>query len=201
MKFGFEIKNIKKFFIVMGISSIFLRCNFFYVHAMNFKDVNQNFWAYEYINNVAEKGLITADAAGYFKPNDNINKFETAKIFAKTAGYKYNNLTGEEKSFYDNAYEKNKYLLESQAKKYAKWQKVADKEIAFLLEKNIFTPGDLEKFIVKDNKKNEKLRALSKEEAAVYLTRILEEDVNKYNDCKVIFGDKSFIASDYLSSV
>ncbi len=201
MKFGFEIKNIKKFFIAIGISSIFLIYNFFYVYAINFKDVNQNFWAYEYINNVAEKGLITADAAGYFKPNDNINKFETAKIFAKTAGYKYNNLMGEEKSFYDNAYEKNKYLLESQAKKYVKWQKVADKEIAFLLEKNIFTPGDLEKFIVKDNKKNEKLRALSKEEAAVYLTRILEEDVSKYNDCKGIFADESFIASDYLSSV
>ena len=193
--------GLKKILVLMSVSSmVFCNSNLNNIIAMNFKDVKQNFWGYEYINYVAERGLITADAAGYFKPNDNINKFETAKILAKTAGYKYDDLTQEEKDFYDNAYKNHKDLLDKQAKNYSKWQKIADREIAFLLEKNIFTPGDLEKFIIKnDSDKTEKLRALSKEEAAVYLVRIMDDLVseNDYYYQEKIFNDDSFISSDY----
>ena len=94
MKFNFKKKQI---LFVLGMSLILSTRNIFCVQAVNFKDINQNFWAYKYINHVAEKGLITADAAGYFKPNENINKFDTAKILAKTIGYKYSDLTQEEK--------------------------------------------------------------------------------------------------------
>ena len=198
MKFNFKKKQI---LFVLGMSLILSTRNIFCVQAVNFRDINQNFWAYKYINHVAEKGLITADAAGYFKPNENINKFDTAKILAKTIGYKYSDLTQEEKNFYDNAYNKNKSLLDKQAKKYLKWQKVADKEIAFFFFINIFTEGDLEKFIIKDKNNKEKLRALSKEEAALYLARILGTDTKQHVDFRGVFSDESFIASDYLSSI
>ena len=166
------------------------------VFAMNFKDVPQIFWAYQYINDVAEKGFITADAAGYFKPNDNINKFDTAKILAKVAGYKYTDLTDDDKSFYNDAYDKYKSLLTSYAKKYTKWSSISDREIAFLLQKNIFTESDLDKFIVKEGK-TEKLRALSKEEAAMYLTKLLGDLVVPNQMYGFTFADDSSIAADY----
>lgn len=170
------------------------------VYAMSFKDVTQIFWGYQYINDVAEKGLITADAEGYFKPNDNINKFDAAKILAKAAGYRYTNVTSEEKKYYDEAYGNYKNLLDKQSKNYSKWQTISDREISYLLEKNIFTQADLEKFIVKDAK-TEKLRALSKEEAAVYLVRLIGDNVNLKNISGAVFADDSFISSDYKQYV
>ena len=138
--------NFKKI-VAVSMALSFYSSN---VYAMNFKDVSQTFWAYKYIDDVATKGLITADATGYFKPNANIDKFETAKILAKVAGYKYTDLTDDEKTFCDNAYNKYKSLLNSYAKKYSKWINISDREISYLLEKNIFTESDLDKFIIKE---------------------------------------------------
>lgn len=164
------------------------------VLAMNFKDIDTDFWGYPFINDVAQRGLITADATGFFYPNDNINKFDAAKILAKTAGYKYTDLTDDEKNFYDTAYNNYKDLLAQQAQNYSKWQSISDHEITFLLQKNIFTPDDLEKFIVKSGDV-EKLRALSKEEAAVYLVKII--GATPSISTEKLFLDDAFIAAEY----
>lgn len=184
--------NFKKIAVLPIAFSLFSNS----VLAMNFKDVSQTFWGYQYINDVAQKGLITADAAGYFKPNDNINKFDSAKILAKAAGYKYTDITSDENEFYNNAYNKYKSLLSDYAKKYSKWTNISDREIAYLLEKNIFTQSDLDKFIVKDTS-SEKLRALSKEEAAMYLVKLIDTLVQVNSSDTTIFADDSLISESY----
>jgi S-layer homology domain. len=184
--------NFKKIAVLPIAFSLFSNS----VLAMNFKDVSQTFWGYQYINDVAQKGLITADAAGYFKPNNNINKFDSAKILAKAAGYKYTDITSDENEFYNNAYNKYKSLLSDYAKKYSKWTNISDREIAYLLEKNIFTQSDLDKFIVKDTS-SEKLRALSKEEAAMYLVKLIDTLVQVNSSDTTIFADDSLISESY----
>ena len=184
--------------VILGLSS----SQVFNVLAIDFKDVPQNFWAYQYISDTSD--IITGDAAGYFKPNDQISKFDTAKIFAKAAGYKYVNFTTDEKNSYDNAYNKYKSLLENYDQRYIKWSNVADREIAYLLDKNIFVQSDLDKFIVKEAS-TEKLRALSKEEAAVYLTRLISslcEQLDKSGTSNMTkFSDDNLIDNNYKSDI
>jgi len=141
--------------------------------AVKYKDVPETYWAYTEINDVSDRGLIVGDASGNFKPDAPIDKFETTRILAKTMGYKYTNVTEEERSFYKQAYEKNKSVIAQYAKPYLKWKSAYDYEIAFLLEKEIFTVEDLSQFIVKDANGVQQYRALSKQEAAVYIVRVM----------------------------
>ncbi|MDR1537058.1 MAG: S-layer homology domain-containing protein [Clostridiales bacterium] len=152
-------------FLIFGSSDVFA--------AVKYKDVSSSYWAYEAINYVSDRGLIVGDASGSFRPEALIDKFDTAKILAKAAGYKYTNATSEEQTYYNRAYSKNKSLLAKYAKTYSKWNSTADHEIAFLLEKQIFSVDDLDEFIAKDSSGNQQLRALSRQEAACFIVKLM----------------------------
>ncbi len=141
--------------------------------APTYKDVPSADWAYSAISYVADNGYMVGDSTGYFKPNDLIDKFETSKILAKVAGYKYTGYSAAELAMYDTAYEAKKTILAQYQRTFTKWDKTADREIAYLLYKGIYTEDDLYQFVIKDTDGTERRRALSKEEAAVFLVRII----------------------------
>ena len=139
-----------------------------------YNDVSESHPAYESIIKIALKGILVSDASGNYRPDDFIDKFETAKILAGLAGYRQIDPTAAEKDYYDRAYEKNRGLISQYGKNFKKWKSSTDREIAFLIEKEILTPEDLNQFVVIRNGE-EVLRALSKEEAAVFMVRLTDK--------------------------
>ncbi|MDR2648909.1 MAG: S-layer homology domain-containing protein, partial [Clostridiales bacterium] len=139
---------------------------------VKYKDVPENYWAFREIFDISDKGLIVGDASGNFRPEAPIDKFETTRILAKSIGYKYTNVTSEDRAYYKRAYDKNKSVITQYAKPYATWKSAYDYEISFLLEKEIYTVEDLSLFIVKDANGVQQYRALSLQEAAVYLVKL-----------------------------
>lgn len=165
--------------------------------ADTFKDVPSTHWAYEAVNNISSKGIIVGDLSGNFNPDSYIDKFETSKILAKVAGYKYTNLTEADRVYYDRVYQNNKAFIDQYHKGFTKWNSTADKEIAFLLEKQIYTSEDLNQFIIKNQSGKEQLRALSREELAVFLVRIMGKQVeaSKVSITNPFADDSSITAS------
>ncbi|MDR2903889.1 MAG: S-layer homology domain-containing protein [Clostridiales bacterium] len=140
--------------------------------AMSYSDIPANHWAYAAIDEVSNRGILVGDLNGNFKPDDFIDKFETAKILAKMAGYQYADISAEEQLYYDRCYENNKAFINQFSAKFSKWNATYNKEIAFLLEKEILTQSDLDQFVIVVNNE-ERLRALSREEACLYLTKVM----------------------------
>ncbi len=149
--------------------------------APTYKDVTSSHWAYSAIVSMADKQYMVGDAAGNFRPDALLDKFETCKILSRIAGYKYTGATEEEQTYYNRAYEKNKAFINKYASLYTRWNSAADKEIAFLLEQEILTAEDLNQFVVKDQSDSERLRALSKEEAAVFIIRLIKKKTEALN--------------------
>ena len=141
-----------------------------------YNDVSISHPAYSSIIKIAQKGILVSDASGNYRPDDLIDKFETAKILAGLAGYKQIDYTPADKDFYDRAYDKNKSLISQYGKNFKKWKTSTDREIAFLIEKEILTPEDLNQFVILRNGE-EVLRALSKEEAAVFLVKLMDKKI------------------------
>ncbi len=162
----------KKRNFVFGLVLTLLLCNFAF-GAVSYKDVPTDHWAYSSITRVGDMGIMVGDASGNFKPNDYIDKFETSKILARVAGYKFTNVSEEEKTYFDKAYEKNKGILAKYGVDFKRWNSTADREIAFLLEKGILVETDLYQFVIKDVDGSERVRALSREEASVFLVRLM----------------------------
>lgn len=142
------------------------------VHASPvFSDVDTTHKAYSSIVRIAEMGIIVGDTEGKYNPNDYVDKFETAKILARIAGYKQSDYTESEVAFYDKAYEKNRAYLNQYGKTYKKWNTTADRQIAYLLEKEILTPDDLKDFVGIKADGSEGVRALTKENAAMFIIK------------------------------
>lgn len=160
-----------------------------------FSDVPETHEAYSSITKVADLGIILGDTSGKFNPSSYIDKFQTSKILAGIAGYKQIDYTDYEKDFYDRAYEKNKAYLNQLGKTYSKWNTTADREIAFLLEKEILTPDDLKDFIVYKEDGSEGVRAITREEAAVFITKVLGKKSEALaNQGKYGYADESNVA-------
>jgi len=170
---------------------------------LSFHDVPQNHWAYEEISFIADRGYIAGDTSGNFKPDDNISKFETAVILARVAGFKYYDISPEEQNYFNRAYEKNRNLILQYSNAFTRWSSTADKEIAFLLEKEILTVEDLNQFIVKDANGNEQLRALSRVECAEFLVRLIGKtrDALLVTDFSSPFSDHEHIPESKLPFV
>lgn len=143
------------------------------VSAATFADVPSNHWAYSQIDKISSAGIMVGDLNGKFNPNSLIDKFETTKILAVMAGFKYTNRTTSEQAYIDSSVSKWKSFI-NQYHKFSKWKSEMDTELAYLLEKGIFVSTDLDQFVVLDaNGKDERLRALSRQEISVFLVRIM----------------------------
>jgi len=170
--------------------------------AVKYKDVPETYWAFNEINDVSDRGLLVGDASGDFHPDDPIDKFETARVLAKAAGYKYTNVSEAESTYYKQAYEKNKSVIDQYSKPYSKWKGTYDYEIAYLLEKEVFTVEDLSQFITKDANGVQQYRALSRQEAAVYIVKLMgmksealtgEYDMSLSDDADLKKADKPYV--------
>jgi len=165
--------------------------------AATYSDVPSTHWAYAAISRVSERGLMLGDMNGNFNPDSSIDKFDTAKILAQMAGYKYTNVSTSETEYYNKAYEKNKTFLSQYAASFSKWNSTANREIAFLLEKEILTVEDLNQFVIRKNDGTEALRALSREEAAVFFVRLMgkKSEAVAYTDYYAFKDDSSISIS------
>jgi hypothetical protein len=146
------------------------------VQAAAYRDVPPSHFAFtavDWVSNPANGSFMVGDASNNFHPTRTLDKFETAKIFAMAAGYKYaaNAISPAEQELFDRSYGEWKALLDGIAAQYARWNKTADREIAYLLHKNILNITDVNRFIVKNNN-TETVTTLTKQEAIAYMVRL-----------------------------
>ncbi len=164
--------------------------------AQSFSDVPSSHWAYQYVDRISDLGLMVGDMSGKFRPDDYISKFETAKVLARMAGYKFTDPTAEEKQYFDQCYELHKSYLNLYASKFKKWISTSDREIAFLIEKGILTDDDLNLFVIINSANEEKVTALTRQEAAVFLVRLMGKAGElPSSNSGTLFADDSTIAS------
>ena len=195
------MNSFKKVLTVLTITITLILSTLVNTYAVIFNDVNKEHWAYNYIQNMSDLGILVGDLSGNFNPDANISKFDALKIIATLAGYEYNNKRDIHKNYYKTLNEKYKDVISFYENKYSKWNFSVSYEIAYLLEKGILKLNELDQLIVLQNGK-EQLRALSNEEIALYLVRImgLEEEVNKM-EFDYTLEDSINIAPDKINSV
>ena len=191
----------KKVLTILTIIITLILSTLVNTYAVTFNDVSKDHWAYNYIQNMSDLGILVGDLSGNFNPDANISKFDALKIIATLAGYEYNPKSDIHKNYYKTLNEKYKDVISFYENKYSKWNFSVSYEIAYLLEKGILKLNELDQFIVLQNGK-EQLRALSNEEIALYLVRImgLEEEVNKM-EFDYTLEDSINIAPDKINSV
>jgi|GEM_PF-5625721 len=136
------------------------------VFAAAFEDLPESHWAFNAIVNVSEKGYITGDSTGNFKPNDYIDSFKLSSALAKAAGY-----TAE----YSGIYEIHKDYINKFTARYESWDSSVNSEIAYLLHKGIYIKEDLFSFCRTDGE-TDKLSTLSKEQLCVFLVRLINRE-------------------------
>ena len=162
------------------------------------KDVSSNHWAYKEITEMQRRGLLVPSSQGEFFPNNYVTYFEFSQILAKATGYQdastnSNIAPALKKAIADN-FAKQKSTIEAHQKNYKHWQKDANKEIAYLIGKGYLKKEDLGKFMSKSTSSMESKRGVRKQEAAVYLVRILHlEETAKQEYTTTGFKDEASI--------
>jgi len=78
-----SIKN--KLFAFTLVSSLLL-LNTLPLYAYNFNDIDNDFWASNYINNLSNDGIITGYSDGTFRPNAPVTRSEFATMLIKALG-------------------------------------------------------------------------------------------------------------------
>ena len=149
------------------------------IFASPMKDVSTKHWAYSEITEMQRRGLLLTSSQGEFFPNNYVTYFEVSQILAKATGYKDAAVNPDmdpvlKKQINDN-YAKQKPVIEAHQKNYTHWQKDANQEIAYLLGRGYLTKEDLGNFMAKSTTGSESKRGVRKQEAAMYLVRILQK--------------------------
>ncbi len=172
------------------------------VFALSFNDVPTNYWGYSAIDSISNKGLMVGDLNGNFRPNAYIDRFETSIVLARLLGYKSTGATAEEEAYYTQCYNNQIGLINQYDDKFNKWGSYANREIAFLLEKGVLLPSDLNHFVYETNTGGESINVLTKEDIAVFIVRALDA-VEASNNLAVYekFADDADISSDKKNSV
>lgn len=171
------MKNIKiKIITLISIFAIMLSS--ISVYASMFNDINNEDEMYKSIQNIVEKGLMVGNLQGNFNPNSYVDKFSMIKIASKIMGYEKD----------DDKSAKYKDKIMQYSKKYSIWDNNANDKISFLIKNNILLENELDEFIIIDKNKKEQLRALSREELASFLSKIIFEkiDINAKEKAKNI---------------
>ena len=172
------------------------------IFASPMKDVSPNHWAYNDIVEMQRRGLLLTNSKGEFFPNQYVTYFEFSQILAKVTGYEDELVNPNmdpnlKKNIRDN-YEKQKPIIESHAKNYKHWQHDTNKEIAYLLGRGYLTKEDLGKFMSKSTSGMESKRGVRKQEATVYLVRILHKaETAKKEYTSTGFKDEAQIDASY----
>lgn len=87
---GTEIIMKKFISIILAIAAIAANTVFAADYPQKFYDVPKDFWAFEYIADLADRGVISGYEDGSFKPNRTVSRAEWAKIMVDAAGVTVN---------------------------------------------------------------------------------------------------------------
>ena len=143
------------------------------LQAANFRDVGPNqAWARDAIEAVSEAGIMTADLQGNFNPANPVSKFDTVRILARMSGFNPDALSPQEAAYHNAVFQARRATIEAVSSRFDTWNSATDREIAYLLYTGVLIPSDLQNFIIIYNGQ-ERLRALTREEAAVFLVRFM----------------------------
>ena len=125
-----------------------------------FKDLNGQYsWCKEYVEEMAEKGLIAGFDDGTYRPGNDVSRMDAFALFARLMGS--NNEANED--VLEAAVEKYADVLEDYELKYT------ESDIAFLLYRGIITEKELDTYF-KGDKKTE---AMPRYEAAILITKAM----------------------------
>jgi len=152
---------MKKVVAILFILSFTLSATVYATTAIS--DVPPTHWAHSAVQAMVDAGHMTLTGSE-FRPDAPIDKFETSRILARAAGAT--------EALLNEAQAQYQATIASRAEGYSRWNDTANREVAFLLSRGIFTESDLDNFIVRTGDA-ESLRALSRQEAAVYLVRLM----------------------------
>jgi hypothetical protein len=142
-----------------------------------FRDVPTSHFAFEAINWVSnpENGaFMVGDMGNNFHPQRNLNKFEAAQIFALAAGFRHvtHNLPAEEREELSRSFETWRPFLDTMAEEFSSWNRTADREISFLLERGIITMAEVQNFVTRDNG-TESRPLITRQEAVAWMVRLV----------------------------
>ncbi|MCL2574289.1 MAG: S-layer homology domain-containing protein [Defluviitaleaceae bacterium] len=155
------------------LCTIFVFSSSITLHATDFRDVGSNqAWAREAIDFVSTAGIMTGDLQGNFNPADPISKFDTVRILSRMSGFNPDTLSPQDAAYYNAVFEARRSTIEAVSGRFTTWNSNTDREIAYLLYTGVLIPSDLENFIIIYGGQ-ERLRALTREEAAVFLVRFM----------------------------
>lgn len=168
------MKSFKKFATRLVTMAIFIFLPFVVTTYANqrFVDVPTTHWAHEAIINISDNGFMVGNVSGEFRPDAPLDKFETSRILANVAGFRIVNLTPEEEALINLAYSNFSETLREMENTFERWNSATNREVAYLLQLNVLTINDINNFIVVNND-SEQLRALSRQEATMFLVRVL----------------------------
>lgn len=155
-----------------------------------YSDISSSHWAYQAVENLYAKGYLKDFRSEKFNPDSYIDKFTISKILAAAAGYT------------EGDYSAQKNIISKFSSKFSKWNTESEEQIAFLISKNIITEEDLESFMLFSDDGSEKFRAISREETAVFLVRLLgkQSEAEKMSSYEY-FSDISSVTESRRGSI
>lgn len=125
-----------------------------------FSDVNGNYsWAYDYVEDMAARGLISGYEDGTYRPGKSVSRLEAFALFARLMGSN----SDVNKDVLELAKEKYADILEDYDLTYA------EGDVAYMLLKGVITEEELDTYL-SSSKKN---GAMPRYEAAILITKAL----------------------------
>ncbi|MCL2188164.1 MAG: S-layer homology domain-containing protein [Defluviitaleaceae bacterium] len=134
-----------------------------------FRDVPATHFAFEAINWISHPdngSIMVGDPAGNFHPNQTITKFDAARIYAMAAGFRpaTHNIPAQLRAEIDRAFEQYRSFLDQMAANTAQWSRIADREIAFLMYRDVLTQEEVAGFAGS---------RLTRQEAVAWMVRVI----------------------------
>lgn len=128
--------------------------------ADTFSDVKGDYaWAYEYVEDMAEKGLISGYEDGTYRPGKTVSRMEAFALFARMMGSN-NDVNAEIVSI---AKEKYADILDKYDLSYA------EGDVAFMLHRGVLSESELDTYFKGDKKS----QAMPRYEAAILITKAM----------------------------
>lgn len=138
-----------------------------------FVDVDEDYWGYEYINELAKTDVLTGDGDGKFRPDDSITRAEFTAVLARSAGE-------------DGELTQTEFSDVPESEWYSGYVAWAD-------EAGIVNG-------VGDNRFEPELH-VTREDACVMITRAMNSDPVKNNESELSFSDKNDISEYAVDAV
>ena len=153
--------------------------------AGTFSDVKGNYaWAYEYVEDMAEKGLISGYEDGTFRPQNTVSRMEAFALFARMMG--------------SNS-DVNSDVVEAAKKKYASVLEkyslsYAEGDVAFMLHRGVLSEKELDTYFAGSKKS----QAMPRYEAAILITKAMlaEKDATSEVLIDMDYSDAGEIPKD-----